>query len=386
VSHSPLQPGQAPTGSAPVAKPPRIVVYLPSWLGDTVMATPALALIRECLPRSVIVALGRAGADELLRGLDDLVDEVIIADNRSTLGPAKLAGRLRPMKLDAALLLPNSFSSAMTIRLAGIPIRVGYDRDARGTMLTHKLHPALRTKERWAKPGGYAPVSAVNYYFDAAKALIDALGVTLLGDPEIKLTLATTRGEESIADQVLSKGGIAHGERFALLNPGGNNPAKRWPVERFAGVAHHLIEQHGMKVAINGSPAEKELVATIKTAITLNHPEDESQIACLAELGGTVGSLKATVRRSAIMVTNDTGPRHIAAAFGVPTVSLFGPTDPRWTTLPVSYRAAGVPREIVLVADPTLPADHVADDEPARCRIDRISTESVIEAVDHVLG
>ena len=358
-----------------------MLVYLPSWLGDTVMATPAMALLRHALPRSVIVALGRPGMNDLLAGMEWL-DDVIVADGRSTLGPAKVAARLRAMRLNAALLLPNSFSSALTVRLAGIDYRVGYDRDGRGSLLTHKLEPLKR------KPPhkGYQPISAVDYYLAAARSLLSVLGATPQSEPDPRLTLATTRSDESHADDVLKRGGIANGERFALLNPGGNNPAKRWPVERFAALAHHLITRHRLKVAINGSPAEAELVGHIQQAIELNHPQDGRMVASLPTLGGTIGSLKATVKRARVMVTNDTGPRHIAAAFDIPTVALFGPTDPRWTTLPPSFSAPGVPREVVLVADPTLPPEEVADDHPQRCAINRITLVDVIAAVERVLA
>ncbi|HYD02448.1 MAG TPA: glycosyltransferase family 9 protein [Phycisphaerales bacterium] len=372
------------TGSpSPISQqpPPRVLIYLPSWLGDTVMATPAMALVRHALPRSVLVALGRPGMNELLSGLD-WIDDVLIADGRSTLGPAKVAARLRAMRLDAALLLPNSFSSALTVRLAGIERRVGYDRDGRGAFLTHKLDPLKRP----APHKGYQPMSAVDYYLDAARALLVALHATPAQEPPARLLLATTLPEERLADEVLAKGGIGPQEPFALLNPGGNNPAKRWPVERFAALAHHLITVHKLKVAINGSPAESELVGTIQQAIELNHPEDGNRVACLPELGGTIGSLKATLKRARVMVTNDTGPRHIAAAFNTPTVALFGPTDPRWTTLPLSFTRPGVPREVVLVADPTLPPQEVADDHPSRCAIEGIGLGDVVAAVDRVLA
>lgn len=346
------------------------------------MATPAMALVRHALPKSVVVALGRPGMSELLAGLD-LLDDVVTADTRSALGPAKTAARLRAMRLDAALLLPNSFASALTVRLTGIERRVGYDRDGRGSLLTHKLEPVKR------KPPhkGYQPISAVDYYLAAARALLAALNAALppAGEPAPRLVLATTPTEEANAEEVLTKGGIKPGEPFALLNPGGNNPAKRWPVERFAALAHYLITHHRLKVAINGSPSEAELVGHITSAIELNHPEDGAMVASLPLLGGTIGSLKATVRRARIMVTNDTGPRHIAAAFGTPTVSLFGPTDHRWTTLPPSFTPAGTAREFVLLADPTLPPDEVADDHPERCAIERIELSSVVAAVDSLL-
>jgi heptosyltransferase-2 len=110
-------------------------------------------------------------------------------------------------------------------------------------------------------------------------------------------------------------------------------------------------------------------------------------VASIAELGVTIGSLKGVVKRASIMLTNDTGPRHIAAAFGIPTVTLFGPTDPRWTTLADSaHLSSGAKaRELFIVADPTLPPSEVADDHPERCRIDRIELTDVIAALDRLL-
>lgn len=375
------------TPSAPT-RPPRVLVILPSWLGDTVMSTPTLRLLRGALPGSIIMGLGRPGMRDLLAG-DDLLDDVIEADARRLMGPAKVAGRLIPLKLDAALLLPNSFSTAMTVRLAGVPIRVGYDRDARGLLLTHKLTPPKRSPPTWAT-AGYAPVSAVDYYFELGRCLLGALrgaGWTVR-EPEAparpRLELGITDGQDREAREVLRRAGVEEGAPFALLNPGGNNPAKRWPVERFAAAAHHLISAHRERVLINGSPGEREVVALIRDAIVLNHPEDESRIACLTELGITVGALKGVVKRARLMVTNDTGPRHLAAAFGTPCITLFGPTDPRWTTLPPE--PGGRAREVVLTADPTLPPSELADEHPRRCAIDRILAADVLAAVDRLLA
>lgn len=370
-----------PTPPAPAAaRPPRILVYLPSWLGDTAMATPTLRLIRDTSPGSVIVGLGRPGAADLLAGTDFL-DDLIEADARKLMGPPRVASRLVPFRLDAALLLPNSFASAVTVRLAGIPVRVGYDRDARGMLLTHRLQPARRGPPAW-KTTGYEPVSAVGYYLDAGKALLGALGLKPAPAP-VRLELAVSDSQRRSGEDVLARAGALDAP-FVLMNPGGNNPAKRWPLERFAALGHHLITVHGLKVLINGSPGEADVVRLIRDALVLNHPEDESRVACLTELGINVGSLKEIVRRARLMVTNDTGPRHIAAALGTPCVTLFGPTDPRWTTLPSD--SAGPPRELVLVADPNLPRDEVADEHPERCRIDRIPLEAVVGAADSLLG
>lgn len=130
---------------------------------------------------------------------------------------------------------------------------------------------------------------------------------------------------------------------------------------------------HGMRPVVAGSPGEAELARSIASLCPV-----ESGPVALPALGLTLASLKGVVRAAAIMVTNDTGPRHIAAAFGVPVVSLFGPTDPRWTTIPFD-------RERVIVADPTLDPAEVADDHPQRCAIERISVESVVGAADGLL-
>jgi heptosyltransferase II len=370
ASISPGTPAAAP------AKPPRVLMFMPSWLGDTVMATPTLRLLRQHLPQSTIVALVRPGIDDLLAGLDWL-DDVLVADRTALLGPAKTASRLMAFKFDAALLLPNSFSSAMTTRLAGVPIRLGYDRDGRGMLLTHRLS----AKERPAPQKGWAPVSAVNYYYDAGLSLLAALGIPVAPDATSPglLELALTPAQQEAGDRVLLSAGVQPETRYCILNPGGNNPAKRWPVERFAALAHHLITVHKLRVLINGSPGEAPLAALIKHVIALNHPEDEAMVACLPELGIKIGSLKRIVQRSCLMVTNDTGPRHIAAAFGIPCIAMFGPTDHRWTTLPLRPDSQA---ERVLLSDPDLPDDLVADEHPDRCRIDRITTEQVFAAVD----
>jgi heptosyltransferase II len=358
----------------------RVLVFLPSWLGDTVMATPTIDLIRQASPKSTLVCLGRDGAKHLLAGLD-WIDEVIEADGRSVMAPAKIAGKLRAYKFSAALILPNSFASALAIRLAGIDYRVGYDRDGRGGMLTHRLEPARRLPPH----SGYAPVSAVDYYYKLGQKLISALGWELPAGAKPTLHLAATEADKRHAEEILRVGGIKPGEAFALINPGANNPAKRWPVERFAALVHHLISVHKLKVALNGAPSELPLINTIHLAVTLNHPEDENMLVDLPKLGGTIGSLKAIIAQSRIVITNDTGPRHFAAAFERPCVTLFGPTDHRWTTLPKLELSPGITREEIVVADPSLHESEIADDHPERCRMDKITVDEVIKRVDRLL-
>lgn len=352
----------------PLPKTLRLLVVLPSWVGDAVMATPTLRLLRQGFPGAFIGVMVRPGIDELLAGTG-LFDEAHVADGSGVMGPKRAATKLRPRRYDTALLLTNSFSTALVTRLAGIPRRIGYARDGRSLLLTDRLAPPVRVDGTWA------PVPAVQYYRTlACEFLLDAVMPGARTAP-VPMELAASPKDIAAGEAILSAASLRPGEAFAVLNPGGNNAAKRWPAERFAELARWLHHAHGLRVLINGSPSEADLCATIAA---------QSEVPCgvLPKLGITLGSLKAVVRRAALMVTNDTGPRHIAAAFGVPLVSLFGPTDHRWTTIPT--RPDG-PEQIVL-ADPELPESELANDHPERCRVDRITSDTVRAAVVSVLA
>lgn len=336
------------------------------------MATPALRLIRKSLPGCFIGLLVRPGLDEILAGLD-VCDEMHVARSQGVMGPKFIAAKLRPRQYDTTLLLTNSFSTALIARIAGIPKRIGYDRDARGLLLTHRLAPPLR------QSGEYAVVPAVEYYLRAAAEGLLNMPLPRWQDGQLPLELAVTDAEHTAACRVLEKAGVDPQAPRAILNPGGNNAAKRWPVDRFAQLAHHLVQSQGLTVLLNGSPGEVELLESIRLAVP---EESRGRVASLASAGITLGSLKGVVRGSRLMVTNDTGPRHIAAALSVPLVSLFGPTDPRWTLIPTR---SGSP-EFILLADPTLPESEVSNDHPERCSIDRIPLSDVLDAVDRQLA
>jgi heptosyltransferase-2 len=374
-------------------RPLRLLIVLPSWVGDAVMATPALVRIRQALPGAFIGALARPGIDRLLDGLatpdrTPVFDEFHAAHATGVLGPKFVAAKIRPRRYDTALLLTGSFSTALTVRVAGVPRRIGYDRDARGLLLTRRLHPPKRPD------GGWAVVPAVSYYWHAASALLDpgspdALPAPPLTDlrrvettlpPGVRLTLPLTERDEADAQRVRASAGLARKEPFAILNPGGNNPAKRWPADRFAALGSWLAEEHGFRVLVNGSPAEGGVCREIADGVV------GGRAVCLADHAHTLGALKVLCRDAALMVTNDTGPRHIAAAMNTPLVSLFGPTDPRWTTIPVPDGEVDPRGEIILVADPSLPPGEVANDHAERCRVDRIGLDEVRQAAARLLG
>ncbi|MCW5754779.1 MAG: glycosyltransferase family 9 protein [Phycisphaeraceae bacterium] len=329
------------------------------------MATPTLKLLRTSLPGAFLGGLVRPGIDDVLDGLG-VFDEVHVERASGIFGPKHVAAKVRPRRYDTALLLTNSFSTALVARIAGIPRRVGYDRDGRGFLLTDRIKPPRRSDGRWAI------VAAVEYYWRLGTTLLGPEGHEVVFPEDAHLWLQVTQEQDRKAQTMLAAAGIAEGERLAILNPGGNDPSKRWPPDRFAALGRLLTEKHGYKVLVNGAPSEQELSSEIAAAIPGGID--------LAALGGTLGSLKGVIARTSLMVTNDTGPRHIAAALGVPLVTLFGPTDHRWTSIPVR---PGAPEALVL-ADPTLPIDLSANDHPERCRIERIDLARVVEAVERV--
>lgn len=368
--------------------PLRLLVVLPSWVGDTAMATSTLRRLRDNLPGAFIGALARPGIDQLLRG-SDAIDELHTFQPHGIMAPKRAASKVRGRAYDTALLLTNSFSTALITRLAFIPRRVGYNRDSRGMLLTDPVDPPRNPDGSWKL------TPAVDYYWNLASHLLDqpptdwsvhtptnCKDVPLALPSDAHLELPISDADRSKANDILQRANI-NNHPFAILNPGGNNPAKRWPADRYAQLADHLIRAHHLRVLINGSPAEAELCNQILSQLSPN--ASEWMAASLPTLNNTLGSLKSLCNRAALMVTNDTGPRHIAAATGTPLVTLFGPTDPRWTTIPVHAHTDGSPTETVLVADDTLPPTESANDHPERCRIDRITLQQVIAAADDQL-
>lgn len=349
--------------------PLRLLIVLPSWVGDCVMATPTLRLIRDAFRGAFIGGLMRPGLDELLGGAG-FFDEVHVERAGGVMGPKFAAAKVRPRRYDTAILFPNSFSTALIVRIAGIPRRIGYSRDSRGLLLTESIRPPKTAKGDWAI------VPAVDYYYTLAKRLLlpggDASAETPMPLPRgLFMELAATSEEERAGAEILARAGVCEGGRLVMLNPGANKDWKRWPADRFAALARHLHELHGVKVLLNGSPAESELIDGIAA-------QAGCPVVALPRLGIRIGSLKSIVRRCSLMVTNDTGPRHIAAAMGVPLITIYGPTDHRWAPIPTRPNAP----EVKLLADPTLPESESANDHPERCAIDKVTFEAVREAVD----
>ena len=307
-------------------QPSKILIVQPSWVGDAVMATPALRAIRQLYPQAHIAYLMRRYVKPLYGGMP-WADQIITyrtGKSHSKTGKSllDLAARLRAARFDLAVLLPNSFKAALLCKLANIPRVVGYERDGRGFLLTDKL---LHVKDR----GKFIPVPIVKTYMGLAH---------YLGSPErdLRLRLFVTASEQREGSDLLTRCGLspdicrpgAQGEPpLVLLNPGAQyGAAKCWRPEYFAELADRFIEELNATVLLSGAPRERSILESIKRC--MRHAALD-----LSNKGITLGSLKEIVRRCDLIVTNDTGPRHIAAALDVPVVTIFGPTHPEWTEI-----------------------------------------------------
>jgi heptosyltransferase-2 len=310
-----------------MSDPQKILIVQPSWVGDAVMATPTLRAIRQLYPGAHIAYLMKRYVKPVYAGMP-WADQLITYRTGKTKAKAgkgqffELAARLRSANFDLAILLPNSFKSALICKMAGIKRVVGYERDGRGFLITDKLLPV---KDR----GKFIPTPIVKYYMGVA----NYLGST---NRDLKLQLFVTENEKRDAEAVLSRCGLdlnidrpaSHGQSpLVLLNPGAQyGAAKCWLPENFAQLGDRLIEELGATVLISASPKERPIVDAINRH--MKHAAVD-----LSRAGMDLGALKEIVRRCDLMVTNDTGPRHIAAAMDVPVVTIFGPTHPEWTEI-----------------------------------------------------
>ncbi len=282
------------------------------------MATAALAAIRRRFAASHVTYLMRSYEGAVLEGLG-LCDDVLFwpesgrpSENGRMRTPGGLVGlvrELRRRRFELAVLLTNSFRSALVARLAGIGRRVGYARDGRGWLLSERLIAPR-------KDGTFVPISALDYY----NMLARHAGCGDVGD---RLALATTAEDEAAIDRRL--GGKENDRSLVVLNPGANyGSAKCWPAESYAALSDALVRRHEARVVASLGPKERWIAERLRAGA-----EEAIEIFIDPPLG--LGPLKALVRRCDVLVTNDTGPRHFAAAFGAPVVTIFGSSDPAWT-------------------------------------------------------
>jgi heptosyltransferase-2 len=336
----------------------RILVRGPNWLGDAVMCEPALRGLRRLFPDAQIELLVKPAVADLFVGHPALT-RVLTYDTKGRhaglSGKWALAGQLRRQGFDLAVLFQNAFEAAFLTFLAGVPRRYGYATDGRSLLLSDPV----------AAPDRRTLVHQVRYYWE----LLKPLGLT--GDPSVPELVVFPEEEQAMAGR-FAQGGLTATDVVVGINPGSTyGGAKRWLPERYAEVTERLCRtiresrEQQVSVVIVGAKGEEHLGQEIAARL--------SSRSLVLSGATTIRELMAALKRCAMLLTNDTGPMHIASAFQVPVVAIFGPTD--WRTTSPFGSAHAIVRQPVDCAPCLLrecPIDH-------RC-MTRVTVDQVYEA------
>ncbi len=337
----------------------KILIRSTNWIGDAVMTTPAVHTIRRNFPDAEITMLAVPWVADIFRLSPD-VDNVLEYDKKllyqgKVKGPLNLAKDLKPYGFDAAILLQNAFEAAFLVKMAGIPIRAGYKRDARGVLLTHGVTISDEIRKR----------HQVHYY----QNMLAELGLTL-GPDDLRLPLPeklqhwakefvarhrhrspVTLPEpvsEIVDPELAEMDPLTSGEDIPVpvigFNPGAAfGPAKRWPTEKFgqlAAIITHHYGERGCLIMVFGTDADTEAAQEIRrfSIRTPYHVLDMTGKTSLEEAMALINCCDA-------FVSNDSGLMHVAAGLNTPTIAIFGSTN-HVTTGPYSKNSTIIRREM----------------------------------------
>jgi heptosyltransferase-2 len=302
--------------SAPDA-PSRLVVRLPNWLGDVVMALPALVAVRRALPHAHLALAGEPSVLPVFEEPSAVRPQQLVAITRAS-APAVL----RQGAFDAVLLLTNSFRTAWSARQSGIPARWGYAAGARGPLLTK------------AVPRPRQAVHQSDYYL----RLVEGLGMEgsepspegpRSDDPALDVArpqLDVSEATRSRAARLLEQHGLSPETALVGFAPGAAyGHAKRWPPDRVARVIERLARERGVRSVLLGAGGDREAGRAIESTLP-------SDVGVVNLIGRTdLRLLMGVIRACRAFVSNDSGAMHLAAALGVPVTAIFGPTNERAT-------------------------------------------------------
>lgn len=298
----------------------RVVVRGTNWVGDSVMTLPALRALRRVLPEAKITLVVRPSARGIFADVD-FVDDLLIYDRRSAFSIIPQVREWRKRPFDLAVLFQNAFEAALIPFLAGVPLRLGYATEARQSLLTHPLPlPDWRSSRH--------EVFYYLYLITALEQLLFGASEICEADPDASLQISETRKSE--AEDLLRAYGVREGQSIVALCPGSiNSRAKRWPAAAYASLADRLIESQ-KQVLLIGSADEADVTREVTSRM------QQQPIVLTGKT--SLDQITAVLSLVDLVVTNDTGPAHLAAALGRPTLVIFGPTNPL-TTRPFAPEA-----------------------------------------------
>jgi len=336
-----------------------ILIIKPSALGDVVHALPAFGALRAAFPQAKITWMIRPEFAPLLEcaaGLDDtlLFDRKTMGRWYTPAGWAALRdfiGQLRCRQFDLVLDLQGLLRTALFSRLSGCPVRVGMASAREGAWLfyTHRVQP---------------PKDSL-HMVDLYRTLLAAVGVT---DFSARAMLSPPARAVESAGRLLHCAGLVP-KRFAVIIPGSAHSSKCWPSERFSAVAERISKDYGLAIAAVGTAGEKKVIQAVAQVCAVPIADFSGQT--------TIPQLAALLGQAALVVSNDTGPGHIAAAMGTPTVLIFGPTNPNWVG---PYQQ---PQAVVAI-EPDRRGKAIRSRHPAH-QIERVGVPLVMEAIGRQL-
>ena len=277
-----------------------ILVVKLRHIGDVLLATPLLRVLRESFPQARITMLVNPGTESVLKN-NSCLDEIVLASRENWVQQAKFLRYIRARHFDCVIDLSDGDRSAFLTAVSGARARIGFNNECRWRGKVYS----------WSLDRQYGSMHMLDYH---AQTLIP-LGVEpRICSPELNIS----EDESQLVDRILIKHGLKS-TKWAALHPGARYWFKAWPTERFAAIGDALVNQ-GFQVVIVGDTDERNLVDEI-TKLTQQN--------IISLVGKTsVRELAALLKQCNLFIGNDAGPMHIAAAVGCPVVGLFGPTDP----------------------------------------------------------